>query len=104
MFSMTKKAALVGIGFSERLKEVIAEFKKRGEDSQGKEALRLKRFFESLEKGEEGCVQLKDRLRTQISDKICLPKREDITRLEREISDLARKFRQWEASGQSKDT
>ena len=96
-----KKAALVGLGLSDRVKEVIREFEKKGEGSQSKEALRLKKCFDSLEKREHALNQKMDDLKTRLCGKIRFPTRDDIERLDQKITDLSDRFRQWEEAGKT---
>lgn len=100
MFSLCKKAALIGLGLSERLEERLTELAKKGEESQNEGALRVKAFFESGEKRERAMKETADKLCKRLSNKIPLPTRDDFSRLEKEISALADRLRQSEERSQ----
>ncbi|HZR46516.1 MAG TPA: hypothetical protein VFA47_07425 [Candidatus Manganitrophaceae bacterium] len=98
MFSILKKAALVGIGFSERAKELVEELAKKGEENQSAEAVRIKAFFDSAEKGERELNQKVEELCKKVGDKIKFPTQADIERLEKELTELAARLRRWEGA------
>lgn len=98
MFSILRKAALVGLGLTEHAKEVVEELARKGEASQSEEAQRLKSFFASAEKGEQELNQKLSDLGQRIAGGIRFPSRADLDRLEKELSELAAQFRRWEAS------
>ncbi len=98
MFSLAKKVALIGIGLSTQAKEVISELEKRGEESQHKDALRLKSLFDSAEKGEREFCQKVDDLCKKVSGRVKFPSSSDIERLEKGLTNLEAKFHEWEAS------
>lgn len=98
MFSIFKKAALVGIGFSERAKELVEELAKKGEENQSSEALKIKAFLDSAEKGERELNQKIEEICKKVADKIKFPTQADIERLEKELSELAARLRRWEGA------
>lgn len=102
MFTLAKKVALIGIGLSTQAKEVISELEKKGEESQNKDALRLKSFFDSAEKGEREWCQKMDDLCKKVSGRIKFPGCSDFERLEKGLTDLEARFHEWEASRQFK--
>jgi polyhydroxyalkanoate synthesis regulator phasin len=98
MFSILKKAALVGIGFSERAKELVEELAKKGEENQSNEALKIKAFLDSAEKGGRELNQKVEDLCKKVSDKIKFPTQADIERLEKELAELAARLRRPEGA------
>ncbi|MFQ5781415.1 MAG: hypothetical protein ACE5HN_11600 [Nitrospiria bacterium] len=98
MFTLAKKVALVGIGLSEQAKEVIGDLEKKGEESQHKDALSVKRFFDSAEKGERELCQKMEDLCKRVAGRIRFPTCPDIERLEKGLADLEAKFYRWEGS------
>jgi polyhydroxyalkanoate synthesis regulator phasin len=100
MFSLAKKVALIGIGLSEQAKDLISELEKRGEESQHKDAIRLKSLFDSAEKGEREFCQKMDDLCKKVSGRIKFPACSDFERLERGLTDLETKFHEWETTRQ----
>ncbi|MBI3804872.1 MAG: hypothetical protein HY282_14035 [Nitrospirae bacterium] len=98
MFTTLRKAALVGLGLTERAKELCEELARKGEANQSDEAQRLKSFFESAEKGEHELNQKLSDLGKRIAGNIRFPSRADLDRMEKELADLAAQFRRWEAS------
>lgn len=98
MLTLLKKAAMVGLGFSERAREIVEELAKRGEENQSDEARRIKAFFDSAEKGGRELNQKLEDLCQKISGKIPFPTQSEIERLEKELADLAARLRRWEGS------
>ncbi len=98
MFTLLKKAALIGIGFSERAKELVEELAKKGEENQSEEARRIKAFFESAEKGEHELNQKVEDLCKKISSRVKLPTQADLERFEKELAELAARLRRWEGA------
>jgi polyhydroxyalkanoate synthesis regulator phasin len=98
MFTLLKKAALVGLGFSERAKEIVEELAKRGEENQSEEALKIKSFFESAEKGERELNLKVEDLCKKISSRVKFPTQADLERFEKELGDLAARLRRWEGA------
>lgn len=103
MFTALRKAALIGLGLTERAKEVVEELAKKGEESQSEEARRVRAFFESAQKGEHEFSQKMSDLGKRITGNIRFPSRADIDRLEKELADLADQFRRWESSRREKE-
>jgi len=91
-----KKVAWAAVGLSERAKEIIGEFETRGEASESRGALRLKRVFKSIEKREDQFDQKMEAFKARLCGKIRLLRRDDIDRLEEKISNLSDRFRRWE--------
>jgi polyhydroxyalkanoate synthesis regulator phasin len=102
MFTLLRKAALVGLGFSERAKELVEELAKRGEENQSEEARRIKAFFESAEKGGHELNQKVEDLCKKVSDRVKFPTQADIERLEKELAEMAARFRRWEGQSEPK--
>lgn len=98
MFTLARKLALVGIGLSTQARDVISELEKRGEESQNKDALWLKSFFDSAEKGEKELCQKLDDLCEKVAARIKFPCGSDFERLEKGLNDLEARFHEWEAS------
>ncbi len=89
MFTTLKKAALVGLGLTQQAKETVSALARKGEENQSEEAVRVKAFFESAEKGEHACSQKLDDLCQRITRGVKLPMRTDIDRLKKDLADLA---------------
>ena len=98
MFTLLKKAALVGLGFSERAKELVEEMAKKGEENQSEEAQRIKAFFESAEKGGRELNQKVEDLCKKVSGRVKFPTQADIDRLEKELAEMAARLRRWEGA------
>jgi len=103
MFTLAKKLALIGIGLSTQAREVFSELEKKGEESQNKDAIRLKSFFDSAEKGEKELCHKMDDLCEKVAARIKFPCGSDIERLEKGLSDLETRFHEWESSRQFKN-
>ncbi len=102
MFTLLKKAALVGLGVTERAKEVLDDLSKKGEENQSDGANKLKSFLESGERIEAECNQKIEDVCKRVTRSVRIPNRADIERLEKGLADLAEQVR--DVSGQKQKT
>ncbi len=57
MMTTLKRAALIGLGIAEHLKETLDDLAKKGESNASEEAKKIRAFFELKEKTEMECRQ-----------------------------------------------
>ncbi len=93
MFTLLKKAAFVGLGVSERAKEVLNEWAQKGEAHPSPRAERIRNFFESGERVESECCQKMDDLCKRVSKAVRIPSQADMERLEQGLANLAEQVR-----------
>jgi polyhydroxyalkanoate synthesis regulator phasin len=91
MFTTLKQAALIGLGVSERAKEVLDELAKKGEGNSSEGAKKIRAFFESGERVETECRQKMEDIGNRVAQTIKIPSRSDIERLEKGLAELAEK-------------
>ena len=89
MVALLKKAVLVGLGATERAKDVLEGLSKKGEENQSDCAKQIKSLFEFSERVEAECNQKIGDVLKRVSNCVRVPSWSDIERLEREIAHLA---------------
>lgn len=96
VFDVVRKALLVGIGVQEKVKEFIDELIKKGELSEAEGAKLIKEWTEKAEKSTEGLRQSITGLVNSTLEKMKLPTREEIERLEKKIDRLSERLKKLE--------
>ncbi|MBI3358227.1 MAG: hypothetical protein HY201_05340 [Nitrospirae bacterium] len=91
MFTTLKRAALIGLGVSERAKEALDTLAQKGEANSSEGARKIRAFLESGEKVEAECSQKVEDICNRVAQTIRIPSRADIERLEKGLADLAAK-------------
>jgi polyhydroxyalkanoate synthesis regulator phasin len=89
MVTLLKKAVFVGLGATERAKDILEDLSKKGEQSQSDSAKQIKSFFEFSERVEAECNQKIGDVIKRVSTCVRVPSLRDIERLEKEIANLA---------------
>lgn len=96
VFDVVRKALLAGIGVQEKVKEFIDELIKKGELSEAEGAKLIKEWTEKAEKSTEGLRQSITELVNSTLEKMKLPTREEIERLEKKIDRLSERLKKLE--------
>ncbi|MFN3740549.1 MAG: phasin family protein [Thermodesulfovibrionales bacterium] len=96
VFDVVRKALLAGIGVQEKVKEFIDELIKKGELSEAEGAKLIKEWTEKAEKSTEGLRQSITGLVNSTLEKMKLPTREEIERLEKKIDRLSERLKKLE--------
>ena len=93
VFDMVKKALLAGLGVRQSVQNFLDDLVKKGELSDGDAAKLLKDW---INKTEESAHELEKKINEGVSKTLSvmnLPSRQDISRLEKQIEDLAKLLR-----------
>ncbi len=89
MVTLLKRAVFVGLGATERAKDILEDLSKKGEESQSDCAKQVKSLFEFSERVEAECSQKIGDVIKRVSTCVRVPSWSDIERLEKEIANLA---------------
>lgn len=93
VFDMVKRALLAGLGVQQSVQNLLDDLVKKGELSDGDAAKLLKDW---ISKTEESAQELEKKINEGVSKTLSvmnLPSRQDISRLEKQIEDLAKLLR-----------
>ncbi len=96
IFDVVRKALLAGIGVQEKVKELVDELIKKGELSEAEGAKLVKEWTERAEKSTEGLRQSITELVNSTLERLKLPSREEIERLEKKVDMLAERLKRLE--------
>ncbi len=96
VFDVVRKALLAGVGVQEKVKEFIDELIKKGELSEAEGAKLIKEWTEKAEKSTEGLRQSITGLINSTLEKMKLPTREEVERLEKKIDRLSERLKKLE--------
>lgn len=96
VFELVRKALLAGIGVQEKAKEIIDELIRKGELSEAEGAKLIKEWTEKAEKSTEGLRQSIAELVNSTLERMKLPTREEIERLEKKIDRLSERLKKLE--------
>jgi poly(hydroxyalkanoate) granule-associated protein len=96
IFDVVRKALLAGIGVQEKVKELVDELIKKGELSEAEGAKLVKEWTEKAEKSTEGLRQSITELINSTLERLKLPSREEIERLEKKVDMLAERLKRLE--------
>jgi poly(hydroxyalkanoate) granule-associated protein len=96
IFDIVRKALLAGIGVQEKVKELVDELIKKGELSEAEGAKLVKEWTEKAEKSTEGLRQSITELINSTLERLKLPSREEIERLEKKVDMLAERLKRLE--------
>jgi len=88
MFNHIKKAVMAGLGVGSQGREKFEELVRQGEQSQTEVAKAVKKFMTETEKNAKKLEEKGRKLADRCMDKLPVPTRSDIERLERKIQDL----------------
>ncbi|GBE31882.1 poly(hydroxyalcanoate) granule associated protein [bacterium BMS3Bbin05] len=98
IFDIARNALLAGLGVQEKVKEFIDELVKKGElnDSQG--AKLIKEWTEKADKSTEDLSKTFSDLVTKTLDKMNLPTRDDIEKINKKLNSLSSRIKKLEGS------
>ncbi len=89
IFDVVRNALLAGFGIQEKVKEFINDLVKKGELSESQGAKLLKEWLESADKSTSELNKTLSDAITKAMEKIALPSKEDVERLERKMQELS---------------
>ncbi|MDA8098326.1 MAG: phasin family protein [Nitrospiraceae bacterium] len=97
---VVKRAMLAGLGAQEKAKEFVDELVKAGELSKSEAATTIKEWTSKAEQGTKDMdVKFKDAV-TGVLEKLNIPTRDDIEKLEKKVQSLSARLRKLEGGGE----
>jgi polyhydroxyalkanoate synthesis regulator phasin len=99
IFDIIRNAMLLGFGVQEKVKEFVDELVKKGELSESQGAKLVKEWAEKAEKNTEDISNSLNDLLKKTVDKMRLPSREEIDKLNEQINSLTERIKKLEETG-----
>lgn len=96
IFEIIRNAMLLGFGVQEKVKEFVDEVVKKGELSESQGAKLVKEWTEKAEKNTEDISNSLNDLLKKTIDKMKLPSKEDLDKMNEEISLLTERIKKLE--------
>jgi poly(hydroxyalkanoate) granule-associated protein len=96
LFDVVRNALLAGLGVQERVIEFINELVKKGELSESQGAKLVKEWADKADKSTEQLGKGISDLVTKTLDKMALPSREDVEKLNRKVQTLSARVKKLE--------
>jgi len=96
IFETVRSALLAGLGMQEKVKGFIDELVKKGELSESQGAKLIKEWADKAEKGTEGFSKNFSEILTKTLDKMNLPTKDDIEKLNKKIQGLSNRVKKLE--------
>lgn len=96
IFEIIRNAMLLGFGVQEKVKEFVDETVKKGELSESQGAKLVKEWTEKAEKNTEDISNSLNDLLKKTIDKMKLPSKEDLDKMNEQISALTERIRKLE--------
>ncbi|RJQ41840.1 MAG: hypothetical protein C4550_00775 [Nitrospiraceae bacterium] len=97
-FETIRSAMLAGFGMQEKVREFIDELVKKGELSESQGAKLVKEWTEKAEKGTEGFSKNFSEIVTKTLDKMNLPTKDDIEKLNKKIQGISNRVKKLEGA------
>lgn len=98
LFETVRNAMLAGLGMQEKVREFVDELVKKGELSESQGAKLVKEWSEKAEKGTEGLTKNFSEILTRTLDKMNLPTKDDIEKLNKKIQYLSGRIKKLEGT------
>jgi polyhydroxyalkanoate synthesis regulator phasin len=92
VLEIIRNALLAGFGVQEKVKELIDEFVKKGELSESQGAKLVKEWSEKVEKNTDDIGKSLNEIVTKALEKMNLPTKDDITKLNEKADALAQRL------------
>lgn len=89
LFETVRNAMLAGLGMQQKVSEFVDELVKKGELSESQGAKLVKEWSEKAEKGTEGLTKNFSEILTKTLDKMNLPTKDDIEKLNKKVQALS---------------
>ncbi|MBI5848427.1 MAG: phasin family protein [Nitrospirae bacterium] len=96
IFDIIRNAMLLGFGVQEKVKEFVDEVVKKGELSESQGAKLVKEWTEKAEKNTEDISNSLNDLLKKTIDKMKLPSKEDLDKMNEQISALTERIKKLE--------
>lgn len=92
LFDIVRKALFAGLGAQEKVKEMVEELVKKGELNKSEGAKIVKAWSEKAGKRREDLSKTLSELMSKTLEKMNLPTRDDIEKLNKKIESLSKKI------------
>lgn len=96
LFETIRNAMLAGLGMQQKVREFVDELVKKGELSESQGAKLIKEWSEKAEKGTEGLTKNFSEILTKTLDKMNLPTKDDIEKLNKKVQALSGRIKKLE--------
>ncbi|MBI5204413.1 MAG: phasin family protein [Nitrospirae bacterium] len=96
LFETVRNAMLAGLGMQQKVSEFVDELVKKGELSESQGAKLIKEWSEKAEKGTEGLSKNFSEILTKTLDKMNLPTKDDIEKLNKKVQALSGRVKKLE--------
>lgn len=96
IFEIIRNAMLLGFGVQEKVKEFVDEVVKKGELSESQGAKLVKEWTEKAEKNTEDISNSLNDLMKKTIDKMKLPSKEDLDRMNEQVAALTERIKKLE--------
>ena len=98
ILDIIRNAMLAGFGMQEKVKEIIDDFVKKGELSESQGAKLVKEWSEKVDKNTEDISKSLNDLVQKALEKMSLPSKDEIARLNEQVNALSERIRILESS------
>ena len=99
ILDIIRNAMLAGFGVQEKVKEIIDDFVKKGELSESQGAKLVKEWSEKVDKNAEDISKSLNELVQKALDKMSLPSKDEIAKLNEQVSGLSERIKKLEETG-----
>jgi polyhydroxyalkanoate synthesis regulator phasin len=99
ILDIIRNAMLAGFGVQEKVKEIIDDFVKKGELSESQGAKLVKEWSEKVDKNTEDISKSLNELVQKALDKMSLPSKDEIAKLNEQVSGLSERIKKLEETG-----
>jgi polyhydroxyalkanoate synthesis regulator phasin len=99
ILDIIRNAMLAGFGVQEKIKEIIDDFVKKGELSESQGAKLVKEWAEKVDKNTEDMSKSLTELVQKALDKMSLPSKDEIARLNEQVNSLSERIKKLEEAG-----
>ena len=99
ILDIIRNAMLAGFGVQEKVKEIIDDFVKKGELSESQGAKLVKEWSEKVDKNTEDISKSLNELVQKALDKMSLPSKDEIKKLNEQVNALSDRIKKLEESG-----
>ncbi|KAF0144284.1 MAG: hypothetical protein FD156_1969 [Nitrospirae bacterium] len=96
LFETVRNAMLAGLGMQQKVSEFVDELVKKGELSESQGAKLIKEWSEKAEKGTEELTKNFSEILTKTLDKMNLPTKDDIEKLNKKVQALSGRVKKLE--------
>ena len=99
ILDIIRNAMLAGFGVQEKVKEIIDDFVKKGELSESQGAKLVKEWAEKVDKNTEDMSKSLNELVQKALDKMSLPSKDEIAKLNEQVNALSERIKKLEETG-----